>query len=103
MPKSLVETAARAKPARPPAGAAESAPALFEAAPPPLSRRLLPHDSAKYPVHEPRRVVARVAAREVNGLVDRDLVGDVVAVQLMEGDPQDVPFDRAEPACRPVF
>src|SRR5262249_27480218 len=63
----------------------------------------LPDDSPEDPVHEPRRVLCRIALRERNRFVDRDLVRNLVAVELVDRDAEDVPLDRAESLGRPSF
>ncbi len=67
------------------------------AQPPPLAR-----DAAEDAVDEPRRVLGRVALREHDRLVDRDLARHRLLLELVDADAQDVALERTEPVGGPV-
>src|SRR5215210_871216 len=66
------------------------------AANPDLSCDGLPRNSGENAVDETRRLVGRIALRKLDRLVDRDVVGHLVAVELVHRDSEDVPLDCAK-------
>src|SRR4029453_19656305 len=86
--------------APPPAAPAGPQPA---SATPLRSCRLLPGDPAEDPVHEPTRLVRRVALGERHGLVDRDLDRYLVLLELLHPDPEHVALERSQTVGRPAL
>ena len=64
--------------------------------------RSLSGDRAEDAVHEPARVLGRVALRQRDRLVDRHLERDRTFFELVDADAEDVPLQRAELLRRPV-
>src|SRR3954467_4852535 len=94
---------ARAARAPPASSRGERAAPLHEPTIPPRSRHSLPHDAPKDAVYEARRVVGGVALGQRDRFVDRNFIGYLVPVELVERNPEDVALDRAEAIGRPPF
>ena len=63
----------------------------------------LADDSPEDPVHQPTRLLRRVALGERDSFVDYDLEWDAALVELVDRQTKDVPLDRPEPVGRPAF
>src|SRR5947209_15356853 len=66
--------------------------------------RPFPPDGTEDSVDEARRLRSAQLLRRLDRLVDRDLVGDVVAMQKLEQrDAQDAPLERRDAVERPAL